>query len=430
MDPLSLTVGVSGLIGLAAEAIKITTIYIKKTKRAKEAASELLVELEALHFNLSRLDNLLKADTNHAFSSTSVLVTSTHACREKLLALNRKLKKTAHRPANQLLWPLSSADHQTAIQELRAFAQWMQFAITIDGSSLLSKTSNEVVDVLSNQLRMFKLVEKLESTTQLTNDAVVDMRGMAQREKVLDWISKLKYEQKHLDIRLPRVDGTGEWLLEHPTFQRWHDQPTDQADTLWCHGVQGSGKSILASLVVDELRRAFISKDVAVAHVYFDYRDQQHQSIEQVTASLLKQTASARVTIPAAVADLHQRLRKQQRVPRQQDLMHALISTCKEYDKVYFVIDALDECDSNLRKGFLQLLDDLRGCSSIFVTSRPYDDIRTAAKDSPQIEIKAHSSDLRRYILQEIERHDTSDDIDESFREEIAATVTRRAHHM
>ncbi|KAL8724912.1 MAG: hypothetical protein Q9181_006621, partial [Wetmoreana brouardii] len=429
MDPLSLTVGVSGLVGLAAEAIKATSIYIKKAKRAKEAASELLVELEALHFNLSRLDNLLKADTNHAFSSTSVLVTSTHACREKLLLLNQKLEKAADRPAHQLLWPLSSIDHQTAIQELRAFAQWIQFAITIDGSSLLSKTSNEVVDILSNQLRMLKLVEKLESTAQLTHDAVVDMRGVAEEDKILDWISKLKYQQKHLDMRLPRVDGTGEWLLEHPTFQRWRDQPSNQADTLWCHGIQGSGKSILASLVIDELRRAFTGQNVAVAHVYFDYREQQQQSIEQMTASLLKQTASAQIALPAAVAELHQRLNNQRRVPPQHDLMHALISTCKEFDKVYFVIDALDECDLKQRKGFLRLLDDLRGCSAIFVTSRPYDDIMKAAKSSPQIEIKAHSSDLRRYILQEIERHDTYDDIDESFREEIAETVTRRAHH-
>ncbi|KAI4249429.1 MAG: hypothetical protein L6R42_008994, partial [Xanthoria sp. 1 TBL-2021] len=70
MDPFSLTVGVAGLLALTAKTIKATRLYCHEARHAKEAASELLVELDVLHFNLSHLDNLLKRDTAAAFSST------------------------------------------------------------------------------------------------------------------------------------------------------------------------------------------------------------------------------------------------------------------------------------------------------------------------------------------------------------------------
>ncbi|KAL8648041.1 MAG: hypothetical protein Q9226_006165 [Calogaya cf. arnoldii] len=152
MDPFSVTVGVAGLLALTAKTIQATRSFCHEARHAKELANELLGELGVLQFNLSQLGNLLRRDTAATFTSTSVLTTSTHACRNKLTMLHDKIDKAATHPLHRFRWPLISDEHRKTIQELRAFAQWIQFALTIDDSSLLAKTSTEVIDVVANPI--------------------------------------------------------------------------------------------------------------------------------------------------------------------------------------------------------------------------------------------------------------------------------------
>lgn len=250
MDPFSITVGVAGLLALTAKTIKATGSFCHEARHGKEAANEMVLEMDILHFNLSQLDNLLRRHTGAAFSSTSVLTTSTHACRNKLDMLHDKLERAAEHPLHRLRWPLSSDEHQKTLRELRAFAQWIQFALTVDGSSLLAKTSTEVVDVLTKQLQMFQLLDQVDTRSALTHNTVMDIQhtmytsdACREREAILKWLSNAKPSQKHHDVRLPRVDGTGGWLLEEPAFKKWRDA---EDDLLWCYGIQGTGKSILA----------------------------------------------------------------------------------------------------------------------------------------------------------------------------------------
>ena len=250
MDPFSLSVGVAGLLTLTTKIIRAARSYCQEAKHAKQSAGELLAELDVLYFNLSQLDQLLKRDASTSFSNTSVLTTSTHGCRNKLSVLHNKLEKAAAHPMHRFLWPLNSDEHQKTLQELRAFVQWIQFALTIDGSSLLAKTSTEVIDVLQNQLQMFQMLDQADTRAELTHNTAIDIRetmrtadASRERENILNWISNAKSSQKHHDVRLPRVEGTGEWLLEEPAFKSWRD---GDENVLWCYGIQGSGKSILA----------------------------------------------------------------------------------------------------------------------------------------------------------------------------------------
>ncbi|KAL8712546.1 MAG: hypothetical protein Q9225_006922 [Loekoesia sp. 1 TL-2023] len=438
MDPFSLAVGVAGLLGLAAKTIELTKSYIHGARRATEAANELLEVLTVLRSTLLQLDKMLKNDKKDTFSNTSVLVKSTDACRNKLTTLHNKLQETVKQPLQRLRWPLNANSHREMLQDIRTFTQWIQFALTIDGSLLLSKTSDEVVEVLSNQLRMFQSFSQLETGAHFTHtlvqdtyNKILDLDAATERDKVLDWISVVKPEQKHYDMRLRRLEGTGEWLLQNPCFKQWHDQSIYKANTLWCYGIPGSGKSILASLVIDHLRYAAFDTQSLVAHIYFDYKDQEYQSLGQILASLLKQVAGAQPELPPIVNILYRRLKRQQKVPQQQDIVQALLTICREQKKVYFVIDALDECDPRLRKSFIEFLGNSKVFASIFVTSRSYpSDITKSFEFWPQIEIKADSSDLRIYILEAIDQSDWRGDIADSFKEKIADKIIAKAQGM
>jgi hypothetical protein len=133
------------------------------------------------------------------------------------------------------------------VQELRAFSQWMQFALSVDGCSLLSRTSDDVLKIMRQQLEWFKSVQGLKDQTTQLQQAVADQTRLLQddynaktRNDILSWISKLDYDRKHQTIRSPRVQDTGSWLLERVEYVRWRDGDCS-SNILWCHGIQGSG---------------------------------------------------------------------------------------------------------------------------------------------------------------------------------------------
>lgn len=186
--------------------------------------------------------------------------------------------------------------------------------------------------------------------------------------------------------------------------------------------------------MTDRLRDHFFAQNVAIAHLYLDYRDQERQSPENMAASVLRQLAMAKATIPQPLIELHQRLKGQQRKPQQQDLEQTILAICQDFDRVFIIIDALDECDINVhRTRFLEFLKFLRQKTSVslFLTSRPYpEDVKKVFEDCAQITIKAEDADLRKYISKEIQRSEAADDIDEDFRREIVEKIVLGARHM
>lgn len=185
------------------------------------------------------------------------------------------------------------------------------------------------------------------------------------------------------------------------------------------------------SLVIDDLNNQLPNDRLGVVHVYFDYRDQDHQSIEVTIASLLQQVVSLLPTVPRVVEILYQKFGKQKQNPAFHDLVQALLSSCREHGAIYIVVDALDECESECRAAFLHLLGELKECAKLLVTSRPYpNDIREALRCMPQVEIKAHAADLERYIGEQIRLSDMSHDIDDAFRKEIVRKIVQGAQEM
>ena len=255
MDPFSLAVGIAGLVGLVGKTIKTSAVFVREAKCGQEAATELLKELDILAYNLQRLDDFLRTidHLNKEFSDTSVLVSSTFACRTRLTILHEKLERAKKHRLGRLTWPLSAKDHYDTIETLRAYTQCCQFSLNISGCMLLTKTSTEVQANLRQQLDTFQLLEKIDVQAQLLERSLAEQtqaqresHAAEERERVLKSISKSRPEERHHDVRSQRLHGTGGWLLEDRTFQRWRDDQLSPCSTLQCQGVQGAGKSVLA----------------------------------------------------------------------------------------------------------------------------------------------------------------------------------------
>ena len=234
MDPFSLAVGVTGLVGLIAKTVEVSAVFVKEARRGQEAAAELLKELDILSFNLQRLDEFLR-NTDQLrghFSDTSVLVSSTFTCRTKLTILHDKLVKANSNRFSRLTWPLDDKEHHETKETLRAYTQCCQFSLTISGCMLLSNSSTEVQKILKQQLETFQLLEQFDVQARsleqtLVGQAQVQNKSHAaeERRRVLEWISKFNHEERHHDVRSQRLGGTGEWFLEERLYQCWRDEP-------------------------------------------------------------------------------------------------------------------------------------------------------------------------------------------------------------
>ena len=257
MDPFSLTVGIAGLAGLAAQTVKLATTFASSLANERESIQALITELEALRSNLEKLEQNLKSEnaSSLVFPQTSVLWSSTSACEARLTRLHAKLEKASKSKARRLLWPFDETEHRKLIQDLRAFAQWMHFGLSIDGCALLSRTSKDVLEILQHQLTGFDTIRSLEDRTDaLVNaikshtSALTSDRELEMRQKILSWVSDYPHDQRHNEVRSNRLEGTGVWALNCTEYMIWRDELT-LPNTLWCHGIQGSGKSVLACVL-------------------------------------------------------------------------------------------------------------------------------------------------------------------------------------
>ena len=134
MDPFSVTVGIAGLVALSAQTLKLAQQYYLGVKHANEAAHSLATELQLLNDALCRLDGFLRSDSakTQSFDESSVLMSSTGACKTKLEVLHKKLDAAAKSRFNRALWPLNEKEQRQTVQDLRAIAQCIQFSMTID----------------------------------------------------------------------------------------------------------------------------------------------------------------------------------------------------------------------------------------------------------------------------------------------------------
>ncbi|KAK2799233.1 hypothetical protein FQN51_007063 [Onygenales sp. PD_10] len=250
-----------------------------------------------------------------------------------------------------------------------------------------------------------------------------------QRETILNWIAPPRHEQKHSSASRIRVEGTGQWLLEHPNYTSWRDDLATP-NVLWCDGMQGSGKTVLMSTVIDELRHRLSGSEVPIAFFHFDYQDQ--QTIQDLFTSLLRQMVDSLPDIPTSVVDAHRKLGGS-RCSLPEPVLSKMLLDIMQSKRVYVLIDAVDECgDTSRRRDLLQFLHQAthRPSVRLFLTSRPHlYDIRDTFPKSHRIAIQASEADLRAYVSREISQVG-NDIVDKALAERIMNTIVHQADGM
>ena len=218
--------------------------------------------------------------------------------------------------------------------------------------------------------------------------------------QVLEWITPVDYGRQHSDFLRRRQPGTGQWLLDSAEYQDWL-KTSEQI--LFCPGIPGAGKTILTSIVVNDLTTSFQNdSSIGIAYLYCNFRRQDEQKVDDLVASLLKQLSQERSSLPDSVKDLYNRHKAKQTRPSLEEISRALHSVVAMYSRVFIVVDALDECQvsDGCRTKFLTEIFNLqnRYGTNTLATSRFIPEIVDLFKGTVSLEIRASSEDVERYL--------------------------------
>ena len=99
-------------------------------------------------------------------------------------------------------------------------------------------------------------------------DAVHQEQERQRQRAVLDWLSPSDFVAQQTDLIGKRQEGTGLWFINSPEFAEWLH---GSKHTLFCPGIPGAGKTIIATIVTDHLIESYQEDDIGVACLYCNY---------------------------------------------------------------------------------------------------------------------------------------------------------------
>ena len=174
----------------------------------------------------------------------------------------------------------------------------------------------------------------------------------------------------------PLLEGSCTWILHDRAFTQWWNN--DESRILWIHGDPGKGKTMIMMALIDEIsRRLQLSPGSGVLSYFFCQNA--IQELNNAVSIIRGLTYLLATRNPVLARYLRKRYDETDSRPFDGlNALHGLWITLSEiaqdpsHPRVYLLVDALDECDSQSLETFLKLLSHSELSSKVkwVVTSR------------------------------------------------------------
>ncbi|KAH6904886.1 ankyrin repeat-containing domain protein, partial [Coprinopsis sp. MPI-PUGE-AT-0042] len=211
---------------------------------------------------------------------------------------------------------------------------------------------------------------------------------------ILEMLPAANFRQKHLDTLAKWTEGTSLWIMKHRLFEEWYG--SDGPGLLWGTGIQGAGKTIMASLVIKSLDKPSeaLKGRISVAYVYIRYSEP--LSLSDILGALIRQMLERYEDLLPVVELVYAKHHRERTQPTAEELVGIMVECHKTFNVSFFIIDGLDEAPSDIQYALLKALTSLR--AKVFVTSRPLDLLQAKFPDAKFLEIVANKADIEKHI--------------------------------
>ncbi|KAI9157949.1 Vegetative incompatibility protein [Paramyrothecium foliicola] len=358
-DPLSIGASVLAFIGLADRIIRASQYVVDSIQDAPNDVRMILGEVISLRAIVESLEIQEWSDDSTPGLLADLFKTSgpIDTCRRCLSELEGLLPSFAKEDSgiskrrlhiSQLAWPLKQSKARKLLAE-----------ISHHKATLLLAISGDVVHSLKD------IKTKLSQLQEVMSDS--------ERHEVLKWLEQINPSTLHNEAYKKHELRTSIWLISSLEWKSWLDESSPDK-FLWIYGIPGSGKTVLASFIVEQLKKLYGGdNDYQCAYYYCHYTHNRDEATSLLRWAI-SQICRRNKWVPHQLKDLYD-LGCDTSIPDLENVLEAVLERLQVF---YLVIDAVDE--SIPRSDLLSLIATLAVDKRfqkirVLATSRQYFDI-------------------------------------------------------
>ncbi|KAH6892701.1 hypothetical protein BKA70DRAFT_1408267 [Coprinopsis sp. MPI-PUGE-AT-0042] len=217
----------------------------------------------------------------------------------------------------------------------------------------------------------------------------------------------LEQVPNHRDLHIANLgratEGTGPIFAEWEEFCEWMSVQ-GRLKTMWGSGMPGAGKTIFASIVINEVeaRAEASERPICVGYIYFRYSDHTTATVRDFLLVLVKQTIERHTDCLPIFNQVFARHIREKTLPSESELVQLLRRFAEALAEMFYFLDALDEAPPDVQFDLLEKLSTLN--VKIFITSRPLAHLDSCFPGAHRFSIRAQDRDLDLHISKEIVR--------------------------
>ncbi|KAF7342989.1 Ankyrin [Mycena venus] len=218
------------------------------------------------------------------------------------------------------------------------------------------------------------------------------------------------------------------WLLNNAQYKEWCNK---SCGLLWCHGKPGAGKTVLSSVIIDDLQQRYRQDpSITVVFFYCEYDDLNKRQTSKIVASILDQLMYNPKVLSLVKETWMDQSPNLQHLGLE-NLQDLILQLLRQSHRTYIIVDALDECDHP--EDVADILGTLAKHSSVLVTSRSEsEDIATILGHEAQIHITAEKlqADIEYFVAFSLEKHRRLSKRSAEIKQHIAKVLSSAADGM
>ena len=241
----------------------------------------------------------------------------------------------------------------------------------------------------------------------------------SQHLQLLQWLSPVPFSSHHRRHFESRIPGSGQWLLNHDQYLHWSNTSTSSIFLL--HGIMGSGKTSLASVVIGSFLQKSSGQTLTAPIAYFyctrNSAETERSNPDEILRSILRQltiTNGSSSTVQERILIEYERRQAMAKldgfeVTRLQaaECVNLILDTTAA-NPATIVIDAVDEIPSSSRHILLsaltQVVQESSSVVKVLVTSRDDSNIHALLPDAVAVRVQYEHirKDMKNFVHQEV----------------------------